>query len=76
MTNEQFGAKIGVDFSLASRLRNGKRLPTLPQLWRISKAFKLPAKALVEASTKGPEAFGKYLRTHIKGLAVETDQIN
>ena len=71
MTNKQFGQKIGVDFSIASRLRNGKRLPTVKQLWRLSHVFKLPTKALVDACAVGPEAFGEYLRTHIKGLEDE-----
>ncbi len=65
MTNEEFAAKVGIHFSMASRLRTGKRLPSAKVLRRISKTFKLSAAELLDAHNRGPEEFSQYLNTHV-----------
>lgn len=65
MTNKAFGEAVGCDFTMASRLRNGDRLPGLRLMIRISEAFDLPYDELVAAYQEGHAAFGTYLRQRV-----------
>lgn len=67
MTNKAFGEAAGCDFTMASRLRNGDRLPGIRLMIRISEAFDLPYDDLMAAYQEGAPAFGAYLRTHVFG---------
>lgn len=61
VTNEEFGRNVGCDFTMASRLRNGKRLPSRDLLSRIVEAYGLDATEALEATSAGKEAFAAYL---------------
>lgn len=65
MTNNAFADAVGCDFTMASRLRNGQRLPGIRLMIRIQAAFDLPYDDLMQAYEGGPESFGAYLRTHV-----------
>jgi len=62
VTNDEFGAAVGCDFTMASRLRNGARLPSRELLERIVKAYNLDANEALDASSQGGHAFAAYLR--------------
>lgn len=62
MTNEEFGERIGCHYSMASRLRNGERLPSRDLLRRIISAFELDRVEAYDAYDQGKEAFSRYLR--------------
>lgn len=65
MTNEDFAKRVDVHFTMASRMRNGQRLPSVKTLVRISQEFNLPVETLTTAHSAGPEAFGKLLRERV-----------
>lgn len=65
ITNQEFADRVGCHFSMASRLRAGKRLPAVALMRRISKEFKVPMDVLSDAHAKGPEAFGRVLRERV-----------
>jgi transcriptional regulator with XRE-family HTH domain len=62
MGNEEFGEKVGCHYSMASRLRNGQRLPSRALLRRIIEAFNLDRAEAYLAYDQGKEAFSAYLR--------------
>lgn len=68
-TNGEFAAKAGVHPTMASRLRNGERSPSITTLRRIAEAYELSAfqiltwlKAIDEG---GSAASGQWLRENI-----------
>lgn len=64
VTNEEFGERVRCDFTMASRLRTGDRLPSRDLLRRIVAAYDLDGdEALRESET--PERFSAYLRKHV-----------
>lgn len=65
LTNEQFGERVGVHFTMASRLRNGMRLPSVGTLRRIVKEFDLDVNEALGAHGKGSAEFGRYLRKRV-----------
>lgn len=65
VTNEEFGQKVGCDFTMASRLRNGQRLPSRERLEQIVSAYGLDANEALRASAAGPEAFSLYLKAKV-----------
>jgi len=65
MTNDEFGAKVGCDFTMASRLRNGKRLPSRELLENIVSAFHLDGSEALAATRAGADAFKEYLRINV-----------
>jgi len=69
ITNEEFGLKIGCDATMASRLRNGQRLPSRERLEQIVRVYgsddpSFGSRALL-ASSKGPDHFAEFLRVEI-----------
>lgn len=66
LTNRELGDAIGVSPSMASRIRNGSRLPSVDGLRRISKEFDLPLDTLVLAHGRGAEHFGELMRSTLK----------
>jgi transcriptional regulator with XRE-family HTH domain len=67
MTNEKFAARVGVHFTMVSKIRNGERLPSGRLLGRIVSVFDLdPGKAL-DAYNQGPVAFGEFIDLTIFG---------
>jgi len=65
MTNEEFGERVGCHYSMASRLRNGERLPSRDLLRRIISAFELNRAEAYEAYDQGKEEFSRYLRATV-----------
>lgn len=65
VTNEEFGSKVGCDFTMASRLRNGQRLPSRELLERIVTAYGLDANEALRASAGGHASFAAYLKVEI-----------
>lgn len=53
---------MGVGPSMASRVRNGQRLPSVKVLNAIAEELDLPLERLVSAHCAGPEAFGELIR--------------
>lgn len=62
MTNEEFGARVGCHYSMASRLRSGERLPSRDLLRRIIDVFELDRTEAYLAYDQGARAFSAYLR--------------
>jgi transcriptional regulator with XRE-family HTH domain len=62
MVNNELGQKIGVGPSMASRIRNGQRLPSVKVMIAIEREFGIPMDELVAAHEKGCEEFGKLFR--------------
>lgn len=65
VTNENFANQIGVHFTMASKLRNGHRMPSIPTLIRIWQAYGLDGNELLAAASQGEESFGRFLRSRI-----------
>ncbi len=61
VTNPEFGDTVGCDYTTASRLRSGERLPSRSLLSSIVKAYNLDANEALDAADKGGEEFAKYL---------------
>lgn len=65
VTNGEFARDIGVHFTMASRYRNGRRIPSTQVLSRIARTYDLPIDELVGAATAGHDKFGQYMREHL-----------
>lgn len=65
VTNYEFGERVGCDFTMASRLRNGQRLPSRDLLQRIVSVFELDPREALNATSEGPEVFSAYLREKV-----------
>lgn len=65
MSNEEFGRRIGVSPSMASRIRNGRRLPGTVVLRSIHLELKIPLRELLDAHREGPDAFGRLVTERI-----------
>lgn len=64
-SNHDFADKVGCNYTMASRLRNGKRSPSLPMLVKICQAYNLDYGAAMRAYAAGREAMAQWLRTEI-----------
>lgn len=53
LSNEEFGRRVGVSHSMASRIRTGKHRPSLEVAARISAEFGVPLAAVVAACLEG-----------------------
>ena len=65
MTNEEFARRVGCDYTTASKLYNGSRLPSAARLAAIYNAFHLDGNELLDAYSGGPEVFSAYLRSRV-----------
>ena len=65
LTGAAFAQRVGVDYTTASRLRNGNRLPSLRLFARIVREFGLDSDFALAAFEKGPEVFGAFLRRYV-----------
>jgi transcriptional regulator with XRE-family HTH domain len=71
-SNTDFGRRVGVHFTMASRLRNGHRVPSPQTMLAIKKAFSLTAdevNAMLEAADT-PDTFGVWARANLFEEAV------
>lgn len=64
-SNTEFAEKVGIHFTMASRLRNGQRLPGADLMYRISTEYDIPMEELARARDQGPGEFGRLLRDRI-----------
>lgn len=62
LTNDQLGERLGVSHAMASRLRNGRRRPSIRVIDAIHREFGVPVEELHAAHVQGAEAFGELLR--------------
>lgn len=58
LSNDELGRRIGVSHSMASRIRNGRRLPSTRTLARICQEFDIPLPEAHQAYECGPLEFG------------------
>lgn len=65
VTNNEFGDRVGCDFTMASRLRNGERLPSRELLERIVAAYGLDGNEALAATRAGRSAFKEFLRIKV-----------
>ena len=67
-SNADFVRRVGVQYTYASRLRNGERLPSMHTLQSIRSAFKLDDSqyiSMLDAVARGPEYFGAWANRHL-----------
>ena len=64
-TNTEFARKVGVHFTMASRMRNGQRLPSVKTLTKISTEYEIPLATLIEAYGAGAGSFSALLRDRV-----------
>lgn len=65
LTNEEFAAAVGCDFTHASKIRNGSRLPSLPLLIKIRRVYALDGNEVMDAYEQGPVRFAAYLNSKV-----------
>lgn len=68
MTNEEFGRRIGVGHSMASRLRSGDRAPGPDTMRRICAEFQIPVREMLDCRALGPECTGELIRKRLEEL--------
>jgi len=66
VTNPEFAGAVGISESMASRLLNGHRLPSVAVMNSIARAYGIPIADLATAHAKGSTAFGKLLRDRVE----------
>lgn len=65
ITNRDFGKRVGCNYTMASKMRRGTRLPSGALLARIILAFDLDAQKAVVAYSGGSATFGAYLEQEV-----------
>jgi transcriptional regulator with XRE-family HTH domain len=65
-TNQELGDAIGVSSSMASRIRNGHRLPGVNTLTLISKYLNVDLAHLHAAYSQGSRVFGAEVRRYLE----------
>ena len=78
LTNSRFAEAIGIHHTMASRLRNGERSPSIRTVIATQKAFDLSCSDLVdwlEAIDHGPDSSGEWLRKHVFSKITETEAV-
>ena len=65
ITNRDFGKRVGCNYTMASKMRRGVRLPSGALLTRIVLAFELDGNEAVVAYSGGPATFGEYLEREV-----------
>lgn len=64
MTNREFAEAVGVSQTMASRMRNGKRAPSVATLTASIAAFELNEADALKAA-RAPIAWGQFLREQV-----------
>lgn len=65
VTNHQFANDVGCNYTMASRLKSGHRLPSATMLGKICKAYGLDEGEALRAHTQGAEVFSAWLRKKV-----------
>lgn len=68
MTNQEFADLVGCDYTMASRLRNGQRMPSGQMLAKIVDECSLDANTALQMYAEGAAAFSRYLRETVFAL--------
>ena len=66
MTNKELGDGIEVSASMASRIRNGERLPSAKVLVALADFLGVSIEGLLRAHIRGPDYFGKAVQYAIE----------
>jgi transcriptional regulator with XRE-family HTH domain len=61
LTNQQFAQRTGRDFTTASKIRNGGRMPGLELFLKIVIEFDLDPREAIVAAYRGREAFKEFV---------------
>lgn len=64
-TNDELAEALGLSFTMASRLRNGHRLPSIATMRKIQIEFGIPLEEIAAIRERGHEAFGEFMRSRI-----------
>lgn len=67
-TNQEFADLVGIDFTMASRIRNGHRVPSREVMIRIIEAFGLEGRAkgaAMAAWLEGGKTFSKWVQANL-----------
>jgi transcriptional regulator with XRE-family HTH domain len=64
-TNVAFGEAVGCHHSMASRIVNGKRLPSIELMERIAASYDVSMDEMLDARRKGAAAFGRLMQRKI-----------
>lgn len=75
VSNHQFARRVGCNYTMASRLRNGARTPSAQMLVKICRAFNLDHGEALKAYGEGREPFAAWLRAKVFD-APETNKEN
>lgn len=65
LSNVEFAEKVGIHFSMASKLRHGKRKPSAKLAMKIWKEYDLPTDDLWKILEGDQEESGRYLRERV-----------
>jgi transcriptional regulator with XRE-family HTH domain len=66
VSNKDLATLMGVSPSMASRVRNGKRLPSTKVVMQIHERMSIPLDDLMAAHTQGCEEFGKLISQYAR----------
>lgn len=67
-SNTDFARRVGIHYTMASRIRNGKRMPSAGTLSSVIEAFQIKGKKLddlMHAVNEGQESFGVWVRANL-----------
>lgn len=65
ISNYEFGRRVGYHHTMASRIRNGNRLPSVEKLTVIKEEFGLNLDELVAAHNEGAAAFARLMSREV-----------
>lgn len=68
VSNTDFARRVGIHYTMASRIRNGKRMPSAATLTAIIRAFHISEPLLtsmMNALDGGQDEFGKWIRKNL-----------
>lgn len=76
ISNTDFARRVDIHYTMASRIRNGRRMPSAATLSRIQEAFGVKGKKLdsmMTAVAGGQEHFGEWVRANLFVPNAKTD---
>lgn len=75
-SNTDFARRVGVHYTMASRIRNGKRMPSSTTLSHIQTAFNIQGdllKSMMAALDAGQTTFGAWVQEHLFSVNASSD---
>lgn len=73
VNNHQFADAVGCNYTMASRLRSGHRMPSANMLARICRAYNLDEGEALRKHAEGAEALSAWLREKVFDVPGEDD---